>query len=468
MTRNSRVVIWISIIFFSIFAGVFLISTDLGQNTGLDKDLQKVIREFNLRPLQTRHFKVDPKFVLGRALFFDPLLSGPRDVSCATCHLLKYGSSDGLPRSIGVYGIGIGPERKLLRGKIIHPRNSQDLWNRDNNSAKVLFWDGRVEVLHSGSRRAFRSPLGNLLPEGLQNALAVQALFPLATSDEMLGEKNDRSSSKLPEEHASLPNDLVSKNIFKNEGDRIQDAHNRIMQRLLGSDTPNRWQKVYRTLFIAAYHDREIQTFSIVDLANAIAHYEEMAFATRDSVWDRYLTSQTGSISNSAKEGALLFYGKARCVSCHDGPLFSDFSFHSVGIFNVGLGTDTSGQDFGRGDVTGRKDDKYKFRTPPLRNVTKTAPYFHDGSEPTLKAALRRHLQPLDKADKYNDDGTFAMNLDQINSISPALVPRIVLSEKEIDKLISFLSSLDFEPTNIEEIVPKNVPSGLPFNYPLN
>jgi len=103
-----------------------------------------------------------------------------------------------------------------------------------------------------------------------------------------------------------------------------------------------------------------------------------------------------------------------------------------------------------------------QFRTPPLRNVTKTAPYFHDGSEPTLKGALRRHLNPLDRADKYNDDGSFAMSRDQIDSISSALVPRIVLSDRELETLIAFLSSLDFEPTNLSVIVPKHVRSGLP------
>jgi len=118
-----------------------------GSDQDLDWLLAKVIREYNLRPLQTRRFEADPKYVLGQALFFDPVLSGTRDVSCATCHQLRYGTGDGLRRSIGVLGVGIGPARRLTRGSSVHPRNALDLWNRDNNAVKALFWDGRVEVL---------------------------------------------------------------------------------------------------------------------------------------------------------------------------------------------------------------------------------------------------------------------------------------------------------------------------------
>jgi len=435
-----------------------------GSDQDLDWLLAKVIREYNLRPLQTRRFEADPKYVLGQALFFDPVLSGTRDVSCATCHQLRYGTGDGLRRSIGVLGVGIGPARRLTRGSSVHPRNALDLWNRDNNAVKALFWDGRVEVLDP-VRKLYRSPLGTALPSGLQNALAVQALFPLVIPDEMLGEKSDRSPSYLPAGHRNLPNDLVSSESFKNETDRILDAHNRLILRLLGVNRPNEWQRAYRVLFADAYPAMRREDLSIVDLANAIAHFEEMAFATKSSAWDRYLAGQRSAITRAAKQGAILFYGKARCVACHAGPLFSDFEYHSVGIFGSRSGT-SSEIDYGRWNVTYREKDRYRFRTPPLRNVTQTAPYFHDGSSSDLKQAVTRHLELLKNSDKYRDDGSFEMSLDQIESISPVLVPKITLSEKEIHSLISFLSSLDFEPHNVDMIVPKRVPSGLPIEYP--
>jgi cytochrome c peroxidase len=364
MTRSLSAGIGISLALVLLVADVSFGPTESGNSTAaLENSLRKVINEYNLRPIQIRRFSADRKFRLGQALFFDPLLSGTRDVSCATCHSVKFGTSDSLPRSIGAHGVGIGPKRKLLRGEAIHPRNSLDLWNRDNNAVKALFWDGRVEVLDP-VHRVFRSPLGGALPSGLQNALAVQALFPLVTPDEMLGNSDDRSPSSLPGGQTNLPNDLAPSGARYTEVERIQGVHTRIMSRLLGSENPNSWQRSYRNLFSAAYPGRPGQSFSIVNLANAIAHFEEMAFATRDSAWDRYLRGTKDAIPIEAKEGALLFFGRARCVVCHDGPLLSDFDYHSVGIFSSGL--DGSGPDYGRWRVTGLSGDKYKFRTPPL------------------------------------------------------------------------------------------------------
>ena len=114
----------------------------------LDVKLERTIDHYNLRPLAVRQFEDDPKYILGQALFFDNVLSGNRDTSCATCHLWNRGSSDALPVSIGTNGKGLGENRIITNGfEIEHPRNSLDLWNRDNNSVKALFWDGRVEMM---------------------------------------------------------------------------------------------------------------------------------------------------------------------------------------------------------------------------------------------------------------------------------------------------------------------------------
>jgi cytochrome c peroxidase len=428
----------------------------------VDSDLAKVVKQINLRPLQVRRFEADPIFKLGQALFFDPVVSGPRDVACATCHLLRYGTSDGLAKSIGVHGVGLGPKRRLAKPERQHRRHSLSLWNRDNNATKALFWDGRVEVLDS-QRRIFRSPLGEELPKGLQNALAVQSLFPLVAVEEMLGDPDDKSSANLPNGHAGLPNDLVKNDPTISDASRMKETHLLLMTRLLGGSSATEWQQQYRELFRAAYPSRD--RFTIVDFGNAVAHFEEMAFATRESAWDHYLSGQSGALNEDAKRGALLFYGKARCAVCHNGPLLSDFRYHSIGVFDESPRRADTPEDFGRWEATHDEADRYKFRTPPLRNVTKTSPYFHNGSEPSLRGAIIRHLDPLDKANKYNPDGSFALSLKQINAVSQVLLSRIELSEKEIDALIAFLTSLDYEPKDVDIFVPKNVPSGLPVEY---
>ena len=112
--------------------------------TPIDLFLQHIIRAYDLRPLPTKAFEETEKYKLGRALFFDPILSGNRDVSCATCHLLNRGTSDGLPVSLGTGGAGLAEDRILSPKRAQQPRNALDLWNRDNNRVRRMFWDGRV------------------------------------------------------------------------------------------------------------------------------------------------------------------------------------------------------------------------------------------------------------------------------------------------------------------------------------
>lgn len=452
-------------------AAVLLLCTLLAQahavpDAPYDLFLERIIRTYNLRPLPTKPFEETEKYKLGRALFFDPVLSGNRDISCGTCHLQARGLSDGLAFSIGTGGKGLGENRKPAADQPRQPRNAIDLWNRDNNRVKSMFWDGGVEVLDP-VRRIFRSPLGARLPGGFENLMAVQSVFPLTREDEMLGRASDRSPMELPAPHANRENELASRTAHLNGEERIEEVLALIMKRLLGGGDGKveRWHAKYLALFRAAYPARTDGEYSIADLGNAIAHFEEIAFATRNTPWDEYLSGQRAAIGDAAKKGAFIFYGKGRCAVCHEGPLFSDFRFHSVGVRNYGPGLKGSGDDPGRFAVTNVKSDKYKFRTPPLRNVTLTAPYFHNGSAATLGDALRQHFDPLYYADKYREDGAHQMNLAQIDSISPILTMPPALSGAEIDALVAFLRTLeDRDSPRMDSIEPSSVPSGLPVN----
>ena len=209
-----------------------------------DQPLERVIKHYDLKPLPVRKFESDPKYLLGQALFFDNVLSGNRDVSCATCHLWNRGSSDALPVSIGTHGFELGEERYIKDGfEIEHPRNSLDLWNRDNNSVKSLFWDGRVEMMDP-DRRIFRTPMGDYLPEGLDNTLAVQAIFPLTRADEMLGRYGDNSPDYLPESHANKINEYVTQESYNSDQERIESAHQMIIKRIIGDTDQEEWQKI--------------------------------------------------------------------------------------------------------------------------------------------------------------------------------------------------------------------------------
>jgi cytochrome c peroxidase len=468
MSENNLVRALVIFVFLIILTASFTVVFSIQRQspTGpADEKLQKVIALYGLRPLSIRRYIADPEWRLGQALFFDPALSGNRDVSCATCHRLDYGLTDGLPRSIGVNGQGFGPDRRLTKGIQVHPRRSLDLWNRDNNSVSAFFWDGHVEVLDS-KRKIFRSPMGDSLPKGFQNAMAVQSVFPITVPDEMLGSYGDNSKATLPSPHNDKVNDLIVSATYVSEVDRMKSVHTQLMKRLLGAGSATKaWQLIYRALFERAYPAKQVAQMSIVDLGNAIAHFEELAFGANQSPWDQYVAGDRNAISDQAKAGALLFYGKARCAACHAGVLFSDFQYHNVGIFSQIYVGGKLVNDYGRGAVTRMPEDRYKFRTPPLRNVSKRSPYFHDGSTTTLYDAIIRHLNPLEKAGTYRANGAFALDRDQIDSISPILVPKVDLSDREVREIVVVLSTLDSQSRDRDQIVPSRVPSGIPINY---
>lgn len=118
-------------------------------------------------------------------------------------------------------------------------------------------------------------------------------------------------------------------------------------------------------------------------VAKAIASYERKVLVTGDSPFDKWVRGDQTALSPKAKIGLGMFLGKSGCVACHGGPTFSDGKFHNIGI--PGSGT----SDVGRKAVSGQASDLGAFKTPTLRNVALTAPYFHDGSRQTLSDAIR-------------------------------------------------------------------------------
>ena len=458
--RLARALLWLCL------AGVIAAPAQ-GADDDLDRALERVIASRGLEPLEMPPLVPSPKFRLGQMLFFDPILSGTRDVACATCHLLGRGTSDGVDLAVGVDATGLAEERRPLGEPRVHPRNSMDLWNRGHPSVRNMFWDGRVSEVDAPVSR-FQTPMMDDLPDGIESVLAAQALFPLAGEEEMLGLPGDRSAPDLPGGHGDRPNEiaLAAAGLDKDEPELFVAVHDALMRRLLGqAGTPLAdWQIAYRRLITEAFPDTLLGALTMGDLANALGHFQALAFVTRDTPWDRYLAGDRGAIGRAAKEGALLFYGKARCAACHSGPLLSDFQFHSLAVPQIGPGIDVSGGDEESGDDRGRYEATriprhlYQFRTPPLRNVTLTAPYFHSGAVASLDDAIALHLAPPDPS-PYETEAEAARRA----SFSRTLRRGVTLSEGERASLLAFLQSLeDNQAGNRALIVPDSVPSGLP------
>jgi len=109
-------------------------------------------------------------------------------------------------------------------------------------------------------------------------------------------------------------------------------------------------------------------------IARALAAFQR-TLVTEPSPFDRFLAGDANALSDDAKAGLELFRGDAGCIECHHGPLLSDGKFHRLGV---------SPRDEGRFQATGNPEDRFRFRTPSLRNIADTAPYMHDGSLKTL------------------------------------------------------------------------------------
>jgi cytochrome c peroxidase len=421
-----------------------------GCGSSLDEDLSSLVAAQDLTPLDAQVVVDDSIFELGRALYFDPELSGNRDISCATCHHPDFASGDGLSISIGQGGVGLGATRVLADGELI-PRNAPDVYNRGASGWTKMFWDGRV----SGNRvEGFATPAGDRFPDGIDNVLAAQAMFPVTSPAEMLGSPGDIDILGVPNELAMHSVDDFS-GIWQAIADRL-------------TVIPG-----YIELFAAAYPNLPIEDISFEHAANAIAAFEAKAFAFENSPWNRYLRGDD-QMSETAKRGALLFFGEAGCSSCHLGTLLTDQEQHSLAAPQVGPGKgDEAPEDWGRGGVTRNADDRYNFRTPPLHNVAVTGPWLHDGAFNSLEAVIRHHMDPETSLASYDVGVTVGPDLPFLDgqrhvewlltSVSPELAAVPSLTDSQIDDLIAFLNALtDPGATDLGHLIPASVPSGLP------
>ena len=152
-------------------------------------------------------------------------------------------------------------------------------------------------------------------------------------------------------------------------------------------------------------------------VAQAVSAYERTLLCGA-TPWD------TSSMAPAATRGWELFRGKAACATCHSGDNFADGLAHRVG---VGVPETLAGGDLGRFDASKVEADKYKFRTPTLRNVSRTAPYFHDGSVPDLRVAVKQMAAGGNR---------------KIKDLDSNLLDR-ALTDAEIDDIVAFLKALD-------------------------
>ena len=401
--------------------------------------------------------KVDNQLAdLGRLVFHDSLLGLNDDNSCSGCHAAPLGFGDSQSIAIGIENNNIvGRDRTGPRNQ----RRAPVILN--NVFYPALMWNSRFNSVSGNpfdNSAGFQFPL----PEGfslsaLPHLLTAQAFIPPTEKPEMSGF------------HPSVPG--------TNDGIRAA-----VVERLNANSE-------YRKLFGKNFPEVKSGGPIIYEmLARAIAEFEfTLVFA--DAPIDKFARGQKNALTEDEKRGALIFFGSGNCVSCHavsgeSNEMFSDFRQHVAGIPQIapavgnvtfdGLGAN---EDFGLEQVTGDPNDRYAFRTSPLRNLALQPTFFHNGCFTRLEDAVRYHLDAIGSAPSYNPvvagiaadlQGPQGPSAPVLARIDPALATPLTLSNDEFDQLIAFLRTGLLDPGanahDLRKLIPARVPSGRPIH----
>ena len=431
---------------------------------------------------------LDPALAdLGRLLWFDTSGGLHNDNTCGGCHSPADGWGDSQSIAIGVQNNNrVGPAR---RG----PRNQRRTPSVVNTAFyPKLMWNGRFSA---PSGDPFDNSQGYLFPapEGatafppfdpvVTHLLIAQAHIPPTELVEVAGftgtagtigpefdQFDDGRGSPVPPPDASG---------FRNEPIRLA-----VLARL--NATPK-----YRALFGARFP--AVAAGAPIDFTmfgRAIAEFE-FSQTYADAPIDRFARGNRRAMTEEQKAGALVFFGKARCSTCHAvaggaNEMFSDFDMHVVGVPQIApvFGEGTSNmlydgpgrdEDFGLEQVTGNPGDRYKFRSSPLRNVALQPAFFHNGAFTRLEDAIAHHLNVAASAHAYSPtragvarDLTYRLGPIEpvLERLDPALTHPLALSKREFTSLTEFVRRglLDrrAERARLCDLVPRAVPSGFP------
>ncbi len=344
---------------------------------------------------------------LGKLIFSDPRFSKDGTIACATCHRPKKHFTDGL---------------KTARGLEKTNRNTPTIVGTSNNT--WFFHDGRSDSLWSQAL----GPLENELEHGGNRGQYAHILF----DDDKLKNLYQQVFSPLP--------DISDTGKFPKNAGPVSDPV-----------ASKNWQGMNE-------QNRRLITEIFVNIGKTIAAYESQ-LQPAPSRFDNYvqaalkydsLTVST-TLSNDEASGLRLFIGKANCFLCHNGPLFTDNSFHAVNTppandRDIDWGRYRGAQQVLKSEfncrsqyndstdkscpelsyiVTEKSETFASFKTPSLRNVTKTAPYMHAGQYQTLKTVIEHYNNPP----KLNYRRSDLLDIE--------------LSEKEMQQLELFLHTLD-------------------------
>jgi cytochrome c peroxidase len=495
MRNPLRVTAWVALLLSILLTSSPAAGQGKKRNPPLDAQLRELLAEhdFTGRIEETLELRLgrplDLKLAdLGRNLFFDPIMALRGDNSCAGCHAPQFGFADSQSIAIGIMNNNVVGHGRL------GPRNQRRSPTLLNSAFfPALMWNARF---FAPTGDPFDNTLGFVfpLPEGITrfppgdhrfaHLLAAQGHLPQTELVEMTGftgvtGAEDIDPSFYPfDDGVGIPVPEPDASGFRNEP--IRD---RVLVLLNASEA-------YVGLFGEVFPEVQAgQPINFAMVGAAIAEFEFLlTFA--DAPLDQFARGDSEAMTAAEKRGAVLFFGKADCVSCHRvsgyaNEMFSDFLNHGLAVPQIaprfGLATGNvpfdgphADEDFGQEQISGQRRDRYKFRTSPLRNISLQPTFFHNGCFTRLEDAIRHHLDVVQSARTY-DPAAAGVALDlalsrapfawTLGSVAPQLRRPLKLTGGEFDDLVQFVRTglLDprATPERLLQLVPRELPSGL-------
>lgn len=474
----------------------------------IDESVKDEWQEF--APIPRAQAPKDNEFVhtkahLGRNLFNEPRLSKSGQIACESCHHKEMASSDGLPSAIG-HNLQIGrrnsPSTQMAAffdelfwdgraksleeqalGPITDPLEMANTLENAENAIKNAPEYYPLFVAAFGDetlKHAWAQYYPWIMPKNEQEEKAAKKAIHTHKSDENnatsasanLGEKanlsansnagavvnsNTDKKTNLADTNASKTAqkaDLLGINKLEYLSARLLNDLKEQERALFGSfayrkplsDKPNpqstnsNQPKIPQNLITQAQ-----KLITIENIAKAIATFERGPglMGAKNTRFERFLKGDYAALDNKELWGLDIFRNKGRCMNCHYGFLLSDKKFHNVGLELYGR----VGQDLGRYEVTQNPADIGAFKTPSLVNVSKTAPYFHNGIAPNLAGVIQLFNEGVNV--QVLDDESLKKGLNSANVAGKSSVKQKEIVKDKDGKLMKPAKSPLIQPLNL-------------------
>lgn len=390
---------------------------------GLSYFIMPESNQFDLIPQDPLNPLNSAKVQLGKLLFHEAGVGlhaklpeeGAMTYTCASCHHAAAGFQAGRAQGIGEGGVGFGIRGEAREPNPAYPHDSLDIQPIRTPTAmngawqELMLWNGQFGAVGAN--------------EGTE----------------------DRWAMGTP----------IFNNFFGHHGLETQAIAGMTVHRQFLDENVCETYPMYEDLFDLAFPEWPVSTrYTNRTAGLAMAAYERTMISNK-APWQEYLKGNTSALSESEKRGAVVFFGKAECSSCHTGPAMNSMSFHGYGMNDLNGPGIINGatDDKGRGGFTANPEDNYKFKTPQLYNLT-DSPFLGHGSS----------FRSVREVVEYKNNG-IPQNPNVPESQLAEQFRPLGLTEQEITDLVNFIENALYDPY-LSRYEPQTLPSG--FCFPNN